>query len=304
MNLTENQTLYAGWKAKTFTVTFDAGGGTISTQSKTVTNGEPYGSLPAADKQGYAFIGWFTKPESEKDSSDNTQIYETTVVNLTDNQTLYAYWGRQYTVTFSDEGRTVTPSQMVVTNGDTYGSLPTPGERNGYEFLGWFTTFAGGVQIMPSTKVNLTDDQTLYAHWKAPDGTEILVHFAGNGSSVTPMSKYVIAGQEYGTLPVPDERYGYEFVGWYTSATSGKKVTETSQVANDAMEHTLYAHWKIRDGFVEVTLYANNGKFTDDSDKKTIVVPRNQPYGKLPGYPQDVFRAEDSSGQKYNFWVW
>ncbi len=54
---------------------------------------------------------------------------------------------------------------MNVTYDSTYGTLATA-QRVGYHFLGWFTTKSGGTEIKATTKVQITDDQTLYAHWK------------------------------------------------------------------------------------------------------------------------------------------
>lgn len=54
---------------------------------------------------------------------------------------------------------------MTVTNGQPYGTLPTP-SKDGYVFDGWYTKQSGGEKITASTVVNLTRDQTLYAHWK------------------------------------------------------------------------------------------------------------------------------------------
>lgn len=69
-----------------YIVTFDPVGGTVSKDSIEVTNESVYGTLPTAAKDGYTFIGWFTKKEN------GTQIQSDTVVNLTDNQTLYAHY--------------------------------------------------------------------------------------------------------------------------------------------------------------------------------------------------------------------
>ena len=60
MNVTMNHKLYAKWTPNTYTVTFDYDGATggNSTQSKTVTYDETYGSLPEPIKTGYTFVGW------------------------------------------------------------------------------------------------------------------------------------------------------------------------------------------------------------------------------------------------------
>ncbi|MBQ7797907.1 MAG: InlB B-repeat-containing protein, partial [Clostridia bacterium] len=51
-------TIYAHWTANTYTVTFDANGGTVSTTSETVTFDSTYGTLPTPTKPGYRFDGW------------------------------------------------------------------------------------------------------------------------------------------------------------------------------------------------------------------------------------------------------
>lgn len=54
--------------------------------------------------------------------------------------------------------------QITVTNGETYGNLGTP-TKDGYTFDGWYTREYGGSKVTSSTTVDLTSDQTLYAHW-------------------------------------------------------------------------------------------------------------------------------------------
>ncbi|MEY8311248.1 leucine-rich repeat protein [Oscillospiraceae bacterium 42-9] len=70
-----------------------------------------------------------------------------------------------YTITLNPTGGTVSPTTLTVTNGATYGTLPAP-TRSGYTFDGWYTAEAGGEKITTDTTVNLSEDQTLFAHWK------------------------------------------------------------------------------------------------------------------------------------------
>ena len=62
-------TLYADWKLVVFTITFDAGEGTIpaseeytvinsNTATKQVTYEQEYGILPEPVREGYTFTGW------------------------------------------------------------------------------------------------------------------------------------------------------------------------------------------------------------------------------------------------------
>ena len=51
----EDHFLYAHWTPNTYTVTFNANGGTCDTGSKTVTYDETYGELPIPTRIGYTF---------------------------------------------------------------------------------------------------------------------------------------------------------------------------------------------------------------------------------------------------------
>ena len=55
-----NISLTANATANTYTVTFDANGGTTPTASKSVTYNSTYGTLPTPTRTGYTFNGWYT----------------------------------------------------------------------------------------------------------------------------------------------------------------------------------------------------------------------------------------------------
>ena len=70
-----------------------------------------------------------------------------------------------YTISFNPNGGSVSTNKKDVITGETYGELPTP-TRSGYSFSGWYTQANDGSLITSSTTVDLTADQTLYAHWE------------------------------------------------------------------------------------------------------------------------------------------
>lgn len=63
----------------------------------------------------------------------------------------------------------------------------------------------------------------------------------GNGGNT---STTVKANEQYGTLPTPKRDY-YNFKGWYTAATGGRKVTATTLVTTQSA-HSLYAQWELK----------------------------------------------------------
>lgn len=81
---------------------------------------------------------------------------------------------QNFTVTFNANGGSTSTSSKTVTYGSTYGTLPTP-TRQGYGFLGWFTSASGGTQVTSGTSVSITSNQTLYAHWEPLS----ILHYVG-----------------------------------------------------------------------------------------------------------------------------
>ena len=231
-DITADQTLYAHWSPASYTVTFNANGGSVGTTSKSVTYGSTYGDLPTPTRTGYTFDSWYTA------ASGGSKISSGTTVSITAAQTLYAHWSANaYTITFNANGGSVGTTSKSVTYGGTYGDLPTP-TRTGYTFDGWYTAASGGSKISSGTTVSITAAQTLSAHWSANTYT---VTFNADGGSVGTVSKSVTYNSTYGDLPMPTKRR-YVFDGWFTAANGGTQITSSSTVAITANQ-TLYAHW-------------------------------------------------------------
>ncbi|MCH5187186.1 MAG: S-layer homology domain-containing protein [Oscillospiraceae bacterium] len=100
----KDHALYAHWSrdvdtSTSCTVTFDANGGSVKTNSKKVTKGELYGTLPTPVRDGYDFDGWHTS------KSGGSWITSTTTVAQTQDHTLYAHWSRDdedYNVSYTE----------------------------------------------------------------------------------------------------------------------------------------------------------------------------------------------------------
>ena len=92
-----------------------------------------------------------------------------------------------------------------------------------------------GVQ---KTTVTDTEGVTEKKYKKAKTYT---LTFNANGGKVTTKTKKLAYKKSLGTLPKPT-RSGYEFQGWYTSKSGGKKVSANTKMP--AKNTVLYAHWK------------------------------------------------------------
>ena len=240
-NITANTHITPVFVLKSYTVTWNPNGGSVSPTSTTKTHGSTLGTLPtptrAADVQyTYTFKGWFTA------AAGGTQVSASTTV--TKNVTYYAQWTatpRSYTATFNGNGGgTPNPSTITKTYGSELGTLPTC-SRTGYTFLGWYTASSGGTKISSTTKI--TGTVTYYAQWSINSYT--LTYNVNGGNAVSPASKSVQYGSTYGTLPTPtknsDAEFTYAFAGWYTAASGGTQVTANTTMG--ASNTTIYAHW-------------------------------------------------------------
>lgn len=94
--------------------------------------------------------------------------------------------------------------------------------------------YSDGTSISQTTYYGWVD---MYAQWKINSYT---LTYNANGGSVSPTSKVLNYGAQYGTLPTPI-RKGYTFDGWYISPTGGTKVSSSTTMG--ASNTTIYAHW-------------------------------------------------------------
>ena len=218
-----------------YLVTFNTNGGVMAgDNAKTVQSGSAVGTLPTPTRTDYTFAGWYT------DASGGTKVDSSTVV--TNNMNLYAHWTRnKVTVSFNSNSGVISSgsSSVTVDVGSTVGSVPTA-VRDGYTFKEWNTSPDGsGNKVTVNTVVS--SNMSVYAIWTAIDGT-CTITFDANGEGVTlsETSRKVDKGDLYTNLPTPT-RPNYNFVGWYTAASGGTRVTSVMSVTSNV---TLYAHWQ------------------------------------------------------------
>lgn len=170
---TQNEYLYAQWTpvsvvptpTGSFTITFDADGGTLASSASLVTN--EYGMLAeptAPEFADHEFAGWFDAAGNRIDFS----------VPFTSDVTVYAHWtdstvtppapSGPVTVTFDANGGTLSGEAYFTTDGQGklafVASAPT---WEGHEFAGWFDALTGGSRV--STSTVFTADTTVYARW-------------------------------------------------------------------------------------------------------------------------------------------
>ena len=153
--------VFAIFKEKTVTVTYDSSGGQVDKISDVIRGDNGLTSLPVPIRDGYTFKGWADVDKNIVTASQDAPYLPNSDI------TLYAQWtANKYTVTFDANGGSgVTQDSKEVTFDGRYGTLPTA-TRLGYSFIGWSLTEDGENPVEASTTVSTPDDHTLYAKWK------------------------------------------------------------------------------------------------------------------------------------------
>ena len=238
-------TLYAQWNANKYLVIFDPNGGAVSPTYKTVTFGQPYGTLPEPARDGYKFAGWYT------DKENATLVEATDTVQTAGIHTLYAHWSPiKTTIKFvGGDGTGGSMNELTLTYGGSVELTSNGFTKVGYHFLGWATQSGGSVVYVNGATVSniAAGELTLYAVWKENTYTVV---FNGNGNTSGSMDAMSFTYGE--TKPLSANAFtktGYTFLGWSTeSVASSVKYENQDEVSNltdvNGATVTLYAVWK------------------------------------------------------------
>ena len=198
-----------------------------------------------------------------------------------------------YTVTFNGNGNTGgSMSAQEFNCGESKALTTNAFTKTGHTFAGWATSANGSVTYSDKQSVNLssTNDATitLYARWTPK---QITITWNANGGSVIPTtSSYTYDGSSV-TLPTPT-RDGYNFKGWYTSASGGSQITEIGTTNKPTTNVTYYAQWTEK----QLTNYRTKCQVTThtvtfDSDGGSAVTEQTIENGKTATKPNDPTKA-------------
>jgi uncharacterized repeat protein (TIGR02543 family) len=93
---------------------------------------------------------------------------------------------KMVSVSFLANGGTMDKNMASVAAGQKYGALPVP-KRDGYTFLGWFTSSISGTKVTADTVVSNINAHVLYAHWEKTAGQTVTDNTPGK--TQTPADK-------------------------------------------------------------------------------------------------------------------
>jgi len=154
-------TLYAKWTANTYTLTYNANGGTVSPASKTITFGSTYGTLPTPTRTGYTFGGWYTA------ASGGSAVSASTSVSTTGNRTIYAHWTPiTYSITYNYDGGSVSSENPSSYTPDTAAFTLTNPTKQYYNFIGWIGTGISGSALSVTVANGSTGNRSYTAIWE------------------------------------------------------------------------------------------------------------------------------------------
>lgn len=223
-------TLYAQWKVNSYTVTFNANGGSVSTSSAAVNYGSTYSSLPTPTRTGFTFQGWYTA------ASGGTKVTTSTEMTSAKNHTLYAQWKvNSYTVKWNTAtGCTITVKRTSSPNGGASTGTLSSGATVYYgdKLTVTYTASTGyTISTKGTTAVTVTGNVTsanIYATATVNSYTYNIVYKSSNGTALGTAT----ATYKYGTTNTisPKSISGYtapasQTVAW--DSTSAKTITFT-----------------------------------------------------------------------------
>ena len=162
-----------------------------------------------------------------------------------------------FSVSFVDNGGTVSTNKMTYTPGRPYGRFPKA-TRTNYKFSGWSTAVTNGIVLTTNTQV-CVGYKTLYAQWKADSVSPVTptnpvatncyyVAFNSNGGTGTMPNQTIVRDVAQALASNAFTRVGFDFRGWATSPTGSVVYADRAVVTNLApvgATNTLYASWQV-----------------------------------------------------------
>ncbi|MGM9882539.1 MAG: InlB B-repeat-containing protein [Bacilli bacterium] len=147
-------TLYAKWTAKTYTVSYDANGGSGAPDSQIKTYGKTLTlSSTVPTKSGYAFKGWSTSSTATTATYSAGGSYTTNA-----STTLYAVWTNEFTVAIYVDGSLETSEAVSVGSTYTATNIYVPWNNASISCDNGSGSITGTTGDYTVTVSNLTDD--------------------------------------------------------------------------------------------------------------------------------------------------
>ena len=229
---TGNKTFWAKWELVPYYIVYE--GAEISSSEYTeYTIKDEVELPPEPTKKGYRFRGWYDNAAFEGEEVKNIPK------GSTGDKTFWAKWELEhYKITLSigdDEEYPMDPPTYTIY--DEIVSLPTPPERQGYIFSGWYE--GADPVVLPAIPLGSTGKKKFTAVWTP---VEYNIKYNLNGGTIADGDTDIYTVQERVTLKTPT-REGYKFIGWYDNAAfEGEAVNNIPKGSTGDKE--FWAKWE------------------------------------------------------------
>lgn len=260
IDVTEEIRLGEMWADETYTVTFEANGGTVSYPIETTLLEES--DVPNPTRQGYSFVGWYIDSELQ-----HTIVYPYTV---TADIMLYAKWlentDTTYTVRHFKQNIDCTSYTLTETETLT-GTMGAVSAAVAMTYIG-FT--ADSFEQVPVSADGATAIDIYY------DRNEYAVTFYANDGTDDTQTQTFYYGITQQLKSIMFSNPGYAFLGWATSKTDTPAYNNTADFLIDEQnptDITLYAVW--RPGIIVTADTIGSIDLSDITDDFTIKVVGN-----------------------------
>ena len=229
-------------EARSFTITFNANGGTGSMEPVTVEEGSRY-VLPACGftaPAGQEFKAWEIGGIEYNAGDDYVVLGNTEIKALWKDSAVIP---TTFTITFNANGGTGSMEPVTVEEGSRY-PLPACGfiPPVNMQFSGWALSADGSV--IADGAIMVTSNITLYAIWEPVPVNEFVVFFDGNGGTPA-VSSMTTIGHRLAFLPGAFRSGSYRFDGWYTERNGGELIATSTVFAANTI---VYARWTYTGG--------------------------------------------------------
>ena len=152
-------TLYAKWTINTYTVSYNANGGSSTPGNQTKNYGSTIKIAGEISRTGYTFNGW--------SGSDGVYYSAGDSFSGNYNLTLTARWTiNTYTISYNANGGSGAPGNQTKTYGQNLILSSTIPTKSSYNFKGWATSQNGAVAYQPGSTYTNNSGATLWAVWE------------------------------------------------------------------------------------------------------------------------------------------
>ena len=258
--LESSVTLYADWKANTYTVTYKPNftGDAVPDDKTQEIEYDKTVQLDANTfaREHYNFLGWSEDEDATAPTYQNQQsVLNLPVTEIADGAkgiTLYAVWQAESSIylTYNANGGTGAPASESIYAGESVTLSSVEPAHEGYTFLGWATSStATTAEYEKGTEISsgFNRSTTLYAVWEKKQAHTVSYDANGGYGSVPVDSTGYYEGDSVTVRfnPIP-MRSGYTFSGWSRgddiySYNAESANTVTFEMGTDDV--TLQAKW-------------------------------------------------------------